>query len=79
MNNTPGLTWKCNECIRTCIVINQADILKMLDGKIEEVVVAVKKHVSSISDDISRSIRHSDSNTEDNKPIKYADVVKNKT
>nr|CAI5867064.1 unnamed protein product [Callosobruchus analis] len=79
INNTPGLTWKCDECIRTCIVINQADILKMLDGKIEEVVAAIKKHVSSISEGISRSIRYSHNSTEDNQPVKYADVVKNKT
>nr|CAH7753147.1 unnamed protein product [Callosobruchus chinensis]CAH7767673.1 unnamed protein product [Callosobruchus chinensis] len=51
----------------------------MLDGKIEEVVTAVKKQVSSISDDLSRSIRYSHNNAENNKPMKYADVVKNKT
>nr|CAI5835906.1 unnamed protein product [Callosobruchus analis] len=79
INNTHGLTWKCDECIRTCIVINQADILKMLDGKIEEVVAAIKKHVSSISEGISQSIRYSHNSTEDNQPVKYADVVKNKT
>nr|CAI5849645.1 unnamed protein product [Callosobruchus analis] len=51
----------------------------MVDDKIEELVAAIKKHVSSISEGISQSIRYSHNSTEDNQPVKYADVVKNKT
>lgn len=36
LNNVPGLTWRCNECRKSCIIINEDEINKHLANKLNE-------------------------------------------
>lgn len=47
LNVVPGLSWRCNDCQKSCIVLNQNEITVMLENKLDESLAHLKCKLDS--------------------------------
>lgn len=70
LNAVPGLLWRCNDCQKNYILINQTGIVDIVQTKLDETLQQLKSKFDFAANEISKK----------NSSIpRYADIVKNKT
>lgn len=70
LNAVPGLSWRCNDCQKDCIFVNQTGIMELVERKLDKTLSEMKTRLES------SSVIQLPQNIE---IPRYSDVVKNKT
>lgn len=72
INQVPGLLWRCSDCQRNCLVVNNAELTHLIDSKLNESLSQLKNKFESLYTMTAQQ-------NASNKSTSYADMVKNKT
>ncbi len=81
LNLENGLCWKCPNCVRKCFCVDSDNINSFLQDKFNDLVGSLKDTFALLKTDLlkdftkQRAAINSDANT----PVKYADIIKNKS
>lgn len=78
-----GLSWKCDECLENCILIQSGEINNFLNEKVDKSLSALDDKLTSFKSEISNLVSKNTSLSTDAKNVSsqpsYSDVLKNKT
>lgn len=75
LNTIPGLSWKCSDCTKNCILLNSANLQNMMESKLNDAVSSLKTEINLIKLDVCRSTEIEGPTH----PLKYSDVLKDKS
>lgn len=76
LNSVPGLLWRCDECVKSCISINNTEVTNLLESTVIDALRSIRAELSSLKSDVSKVAKE---------PVtippttRNADVVNNKT
>lgn len=71
----PGMSWKCSQCIKDCVVVNQSRLEQLLECKVGESLSEFKKEIQRLTTEINKVPVSCLSNSV---LPKYSDVLKSR-
>lgn len=78
-NSVKGLYWKCDTCTESCITINDKEVGRLLDEKVERALSAVNSKLTTLQSEIVKTIRVSAPDVPPVDVPSYSTVLKNRS
>lgn len=75
-DNIPGLSWKCDNCVNQCLILNANGVNELLQKKLDEATASIQNQLCIFKSDLGKVTK------EILKPAirpNYSDVIKNRT
>lgn len=82
LEKTSGLSWKCSDCIGNCITVNQSDLSKLIEEKIETALSTLTSTFISLKNEFLKLTSDKLTNLNETKVInqpKYSDILRSKS
>lgn len=75
-----GLTWKCNACIKNCLIINETKLNEVIENKVAAALATITSEITYLREEFAQNfISNKSVATSNQSPIKYSQVLQNKT
>lgn len=77
-----GLSWKCNDCVKSCLTVNQESLKTLVDNQVQAALATLTTVFDGLKNDLIRLVSDKLGSTNVKSfvaPVKYASVVKNNT
>ena len=75
-----GLCWKCPDCMRKCFCVDSENLNTFLQEKFNDLVGSLKDTFAVLKTDLLNDFtKRSVGNADASAPVKYADIIKNKS
>lgn len=78
LNKINGLSWKCTECTERCSLINEHNLSEIIENKVANALSQISAQFELFKNEFFQKFPPTNSAAVD-QPMKYSDVVRNKT